>query len=313
MLASGPGRHGKIGGVALQHEHLPDKGKPHPGGHQPDLEAALPLAVCQVVDRVVSLTAPSDELGDDRRVEHRPALTDAPDGVREPEGQSQQPTGCSDNVRVVHATCHQSEHPAIGNAAPMRSGAERSGCPATTPKSTGMDTWAAARCALPRRRGPQDDPAAMPCDRGGVGSAWLTARDDRREWFRDHGQLPLQPLGEPLDQPWAGHQAATGARDVQLGRQQHIQRSRATPGRAWRGRFTHQHPPHQETCTQADCRGPPSGRAERTFCCGAALPRHDEMWVIGRLQRHAGAARLVPAPVPPASCSGRPRDNRHPG
>jgi hypothetical protein len=167
MLASGPGRHGKIGGVALQHEHLPDKGKPHPGGHQPDLEAALPLAVYQVVDRVVSLTAPSDELGDDRWVEHRPALTAAPDGVREPEGQSQQPTGCSDNVRVVHATCHQSEHPAIGNAAPMRSGAERSGCPATTPKSTGMDTWVAARCALPRRRGPQDDPAAMPCDRGG--------------------------------------------------------------------------------------------------------------------------------------------------
>ena len=64
----------------------------------------------------------------------------------------------------------------------------------------------------------------------GVDSAWLTARDDRREWFRDHGQLPLQPLGEPLDQPWAGHQAATGARDVQLGRQQHVQRSRATPG-----------------------------------------------------------------------------------
>jgi hypothetical protein len=47
-------------------------------GHQRE---HLPLALCQVVDRVVSLPALSDELRNDGRVEHRPALTDPPHGT----------------------------------------------------------------------------------------------------------------------------------------------------------------------------------------------------------------------------------------
>jgi RNA polymerase-binding transcription factor DksA len=67
-----------LDGALGDEEPLGDRSVRAAFGHQRE---HLPLALCQVVDRVVSLPALSDELRNDGRVEHRPALTDAPHGT----------------------------------------------------------------------------------------------------------------------------------------------------------------------------------------------------------------------------------------
>jgi hypothetical protein len=86
------------------------------------------------------------------------------------------------------------------------------------------------------QRQPGDRPSAAPGpvrQQDGLAEAGRRAHQD---------QLAAVRLGKPVGQPGAGHKAGTGARDVQLGGQQHIPLGGG--GRSWGrgGRLSHRCP-----------------------------------------------------------------------